>query len=323
LHSGGFIPSQQNIVNENPDVTVSEPIAWRILLLPLSDETVLQLDRGMPLFLWNALQDVKKGEYEGHSLQTMNFHMEMAQRHAIERGQMPSSWRLSARNQSTAQQRTIWDKYQQFPTTVEEFDRSVSFLGLFESTNAPVAQRKKDIAVAVQGEITNVPNIWGAVETNASVGFKVKRVQNKSRSLVDAYGRPIGSATVGDILQIVPHVEMEGRKPIMAADGEKLTEQDIDFIQPTIVQQFKHQFEEGRLKWDKGAGEEYSALEVPLYTQGAYMEVGRVVRRTVPQNPSDDDIWNALRTFKGWNDLSKADLTIDIELTGNPHLWWR
>ena len=242
--------------------------------------------------------------------------MEMAQRAAEAAGQLPADRRIG-RNP----RKDLWDKYRSFPTSSKEWEDHTTFFGLFESTNAPVQQRKKDTAVCIQGEITNIPNIWGDVKEGDTLGFKVKRVVNRATDLVNAYGKKVASPTVGEILQIVPHVESEGKKPNYVTNHENPSEQDIDFFEPTVIRQHEYAFSpDGSVMWDVPPSQDYSAFLAPVYRQGTYMELGQVVRRTVPQNPSPIDIQCALRTFDGWNNLARNDLTLDVEITGCPHM---
>lgn len=314
----GFPPQipADMVTNENPDTTTSQKITHRLDINALRDGTQMHYEPGMPLLLYRAEQDINRNSYTVFTLQNINFYLEMAYLYMTERDKIPGRGHFAA---SPREGTLSW--YSGYPTTVDEFCETVKPLGILESSDGAEGIRKRRVGTLVSGESNEVPNLWGNVTTGDMIGLKVAVVENTLEALYNPNGQGVAEPTPGKFLQVIPHVEKGLLKPIQCTNYKEPAPNDLDFYQSTAISQVKYNTDaNGRVDWSAGkASDEYTPLEIDIYTQGAFIKIGRV-KRVKGDIPGSGDINRAIRMYASWNELNRRS-TLDIEVSPNQLLW--
>ena len=103
------------------------------------------------------------------NLQTLNYWLEEA--HLVKNS--------TATRADGRKRRYGSDLIYKFPTNLEEFKKKISFVGIMLGANGVKQIRSRHISYGVGGLVKNVPNIFGPVEENTTLEFRVKKYREQ------------------------------------------------------------------------------------------------------------------------------------------------
>jgi len=210
-----------------PTNELSTRAGMQITCAALTDESQLTISYGDALFSYNPGKEAKD-ESIVMNLPTLNYYLEEA---FVTRSAVNSNMKES---ESVKRKVRGLDMYS-FPCTLQEFEESITFLGIMIGSNSPKGVRAKEIVVGIDGLISDIPNWMGSVELGDSVDLYVKYYQNKSTTRIRYDGQTIGRAIPGQYLQVKPYINHETRFPIVKQNKYEYSEKDASYLEPTVV----------------------------------------------------------------------------------------
>lgn len=316
--------AQRPLFGESP--WLDSPMIARITIGALHDNTQLEYLEGMPLFVANSKRDLIDGVHAVYSLPNLNAALEAAAiaRHGrgagVVDGLMPPT---------PGDKRRRRGLYDDFPTTIDEFQASIAYLGWFNTSNEPTGSRVRNSSYAFGGRISEVANLWGDVAIGDRVGFIVKAITSRAMTSMDAHGASTGPAPSYPCLQVIPYSPTTCSQPTHSTRLKQPADDDLDFYETNVVQQTllpsaavgvasaARPYGNIDGAWydvDAGGPKAPMPFVYQAYKQGLWYEVGRVTRRRGRAMPSAADISSACRGFKAFSALAITS-TVDLELT--------
>jgi hypothetical protein len=281
-----------------------------IRINPLTDNSQMQYSEGDILLIYNPKTGVKDHNYTALSLWKLNYLLEMA---LLEKSYPVQDYKTSSTKLA-------------FPTTIDEFNNLIHFLGCYVTATGDPASRLKNCSVAVAGEV-RIPNIFPQkegrrIQTGDIVFLRVSKKENPYDNFIDTEGARVGTKQSERFLQVTGYWEASCREPIGCTSSMKPSEEDVDFMDvATYDQKEYHVDENGLLDISRGPiSNKTQKLIIDEYQQGQIIRLGMVIR--VDRQPSTKLINEALRTPTGWKELRRG-YPVDIKLEQNTssNLW--
>jgi hypothetical protein len=314
--------------NYNPGFD-NRPITMPLQIAALYDDSQKRYSEGDLLF---AVRGSLTSEYiHVVNLQTLNTYLEKRRLLDI----TPKNELEESPQQK--KMRTIQERYIDMPSTVEEFVRMITFLGVFETSMDKFGVRTRKISFSSKGRVT-IPNIFRPhsgrhIAIGDTAHLVVKKKYNTASSFMNYKGEKEGKPTPGSFLQVEAYWEPGSRNPIhtthhkfnqmsedsMGSDTFTTREQrsyDVDTIEEdnnyTAIEQRVYRTDEEGLTLFDSDPEHRAPIMVKKYEQGYVIKLGVV--RLVDKLPMEDDIQLAHRSIDGYHRLFGYS-TIVIDLT--------
>lgn len=210
------------------------------------------------------------------------------------------------------------------PKTIKEFKEMVKFGGMKISglQGDPDDQFRSHrpnhgtIGTKMQGEINNIPNIWGNdVKKGQSVGFAVRWETLYVENIRDWDGSGFeikNVATSFKCLQIVPIIAKQGRVPYgVTAKIRNYADSKKPLLTFNVNKHDGNTSEPRRYTWRNNGRATLSAPE-ETEVMAHFIPIGHVIRRR--GFPSHSDVEEAIATFSGYHQLGKNNEDIDLQM---------
>lgn len=299
--------------NNNPDET-GQPGTATLPISALSDNAQKDYVKGDILFLFKPNRNLEQGgSYATYALWNMNYNLEMAY---IKRKEGPPK----AQPKESLMKPSRIDRLYDWPITIQEFQESLHYFGIFNTSLDKANTRKRDVGTAHKGYVNNIPAIFPKDDRDRSIGvgdtawLHVGYYYPAHQGRMNTSGKLEASATVGPYLQVKGMWERDSHAPIGCSKFGKPLRTDADSIVDMAIDQVDLPVDPVTGLVDMRATPIPSStpLIAPMYQQGYLIKLGRVVK--VTKQPSLADIEEALRSESGWKRLATY-ATVDIELT--------
>lgn len=300
----------------------AHPITTPLKLAVLFDGDQLLYKPGALLLGFRTNTTVRNSFIPVYAPQNLNYYFE---RKRIQEVNPPTN--LASDPNLQKKQRLNSARFDQIPSTVEEFMQRVFFLGVLETSSDKENIRTREIGLSSKGKVT-IPNIFKNHENGRSltvgdtVYLVVKKKKNTASCLLNFKGQVESrEPTIGSFLQIEGYWEVGGRNPIRTTDAFNPKKMDIDTGESennfTMIEQKEYPVDpDTGLTLFDSQPKRLDPIHVKKYESGYAIKLG-VVRGLIG-NPISSDVDNAMRTFDAYDSLSKYS-TVDIELTPNPY----
>ena len=316
-------------VNQFAD-TLTTAVPITIDALP--DNAQMKYTEGLPLFGIKNIDDIDKNSTTAFGLWYINYLLERGYiRRVLEQKGRVGVINVERDGKIKRKMAENNDSMDKIPVTIQEFINTFNWLGIFNTSNTKNFVRKRNISIAVRGEM-RMANIFGAeVNVNDIVYLHVKQYQNDYDSFYDWKGNVIAPHTPGSFLQVHGGFEPDTNYPIhstrlrggmMSKIGDtEMKKQDLDFFENSIVQQrIYDRNPNNTISWDKHA--EGPKIVTNLYQQGLAIKLGRVIRKG-GRDPLAIDIKKALRSSEDYTNLmGYSDVEVELEAFDSSNPFW-
>jgi hypothetical protein len=320
--SSGTLGGSNVITNNFPDFA-NIGISFPLFIEALSDNTQRYYDEGDLLFTYRPRRGLDTNSYAVLTLWNLNYMLEMA---SIVKILSPNSPIRAGGH---------LDRFLDFPTTVEEFCENILFYGVFGSFNDKKVSRKRKIGSVIKYR-TKIPNLWlkdesgNSVGIGDTVGLVVKFVTSQHTGRMNVEGQLEADASSHKFLQVRPYFEKDCHKPIHNSNPWKRDssgkldpyrygepgDADLDYVADVEVAPRRFAWSNATKLFDLSAPPtavpNVKPLKAPVYGQGFYIRLGRVIMRD--KEPHPNHVFDALRSHTGYKTLLRySSLVIDFE----------
>ena len=306
LKGGGLTTA---IVSDEPDPETISPVTCQVKCATLTDGSQQLFERGDFLFAYKGEARIED-EAIIFNLQTLNYWLEEAY---LVRN---ANRMLGADIQGHRKRRFGSDLIYEFPVTIEEFKRKISFVGIMLGANGVRQIRSRDISYGVAGVVRDVPNIFGLIEENSTLEFRVKRYKNKYQGKVHYDGSITKDITMGTFLQVRPFVNKTSH-PVTHHKFDLMLDDDLDYLEEVIIEQTVldetiRRPGSGLVAIDGNGTSSRVVIDVDLPVEGLCITIGNVQQCKTTTNYNDANM--GVRSIPAVKRIAESGGFINISL---------
>lgn len=312
LKSGGITTA---IVSDEPDSETISPVTCQVKCATLTDGSQQLFEKGDFLFAYKG-ESRNEDEAIIFNLQTLNYWLEEAY---IVRNSNRMMETLEPEKMANGRKRRYGsDLLYSFPVTLEEFKSKISFVGIMLGANGVKQIRSRDISYGVSGVVRDVPNIFGPIEENSTLEFRVKCYKNKYQGKVHYDGSITKDITMGTFLQVRPFVN-KNLHPVIHHKIDVMQEDDLDYLEQVIVKQIVldesiRRPGSGLIAIDGNGTSEKVIIDVDLPVEGLCITIGNVqqFKRTTNYNDANMGVRSIPAATKIAKDGGFINISLDL-----------
>lgn len=312
LKSGGITTS---IISDQPNREIVSPVVCQTRCAALRDNSQQLFERGDFLFAYNS-EAKASNETILFNLQTLNYWLEEA---FVLRNENRMMDTLDPERSAQFRKRKYGsDLLYSFPLTIEEFKKKIVFIGIMIGANGVREIRSREISYSPSGLVRDVPNIFGPVEEDITLEFRVKRFKNRYHGKIHYEGTVTKDVTHGSFLQVRPYVN-RNKHPVIHHRFEETSEDDVDFMEQVIVKQVildnTNRLPNGLIRVDNNATSERIIMDVELPVEGLCYTIGSVqqFKRTTNQNEANIGIRSIPAVTKIAKDGGLLNIVLNVK----------